>query len=143
MRLFKHHLANLLVEVDRDTSLINVTPRSWVKKAAWVRNSTATYAGKTPLELAFGRRPRDVVSIENSTPSQLTAEFSPSELTDRQLQKLAMKSYLEVRQRDDVRRDLAQNLLPSQGPFQAGDRVYDWQVDPNKIKHGIKQGKWI
>ena len=98
---------------------------------------------KTPLELAFGRRPRDVVSIENSTPSHLTADLSPSELTDRQIQQLAMKSYLEVRQSDDVRRVLAQRLLPSQGLFQAGDRVYYWQFDPNKIKHGIKQGKWI
>ena len=92
VRLLKHHLSNLLVEVERDPSLVNVTPRSLAKKAAWARNSTATYAGKTPLELAFGRRPRDVVSIENSTPSQLTAELSPSELTDRQLQKLVTKS---------------------------------------------------
>ena len=103
---------------------MNVTPRSLVKKAAWARNSTATYAGTTPLELAFGRRPRDVVIIVNSIPSQLTAELSPSELTDKQLQTLAMKSYLEVRQRDDVRRDLAQRLLPSQGPLQTSDRAY-------------------
>ena len=72
VRLFKHHLANLIVEIENDPSLEGVTARSIMRKAAWARNSTVTYAGRTPLELAFGRRPRDIVSIENSSPSQLT-----------------------------------------------------------------------
>ena len=49
---------------------------------------------------------------------------------DQTLQKLAMKSYLEARQRADLRRDIAARLLPTEGPFfSPGDRVYYWQVD--------------
>ena len=39
-------------------------------------------------------------------------------------EKKAMKSYLEARQRADLGRDIATCLLPIEGPFAAGDRVY-------------------
>ena len=54
-----------------------------------------------------------------------------------------MKAYLEARQRADLRRDIAARLLPTEGPYSPGDRVYYWQVDKSKIKHGTTSGRWF
>ena len=59
------------------------------------------------------------------------------------LQKMANKYYLEARQRADLRRDIAARLLPTAGPDSPGDRVYYWQVDKSKIKHGVTSGRWF
>ena len=67
--------------------------------------------------------------------------FSRTDGSD--LTKLAMKSYLEARQRADLRRDIAARLLPTEGPFAAGDRAYCWQVDNSKLKHGATSGRWF
>ena len=53
-----------------------------------------------------------------------------------------MKSYLEARQRADLRRDIAARLLPIEGPYSPGDRAFYWQVDKSKIKHGVTSGRW-
>ena len=89
---------------------------------------------KKPVELAIGRKPRDVVTIEQSSPEQLSVQVSSLAQKDQTLQKLAMRSYLEARQRAYLRRDIAARPLPTEGPFTAGDRVYYWQVDKSKIK---------
>ena len=78
--------------------------------------------------------------MENFNPEQLSSTLSAPELNDQKLQKLAMKTYLEARQREDIREDLASRLMPSDGPFSVGEHVYYWQVDPNKIKHGVADG---
>ena len=66
------------------------------------------YGGKkTLVDIVFGRKPRDVVTIENSSPEQLSMPVSSLEQIDQTLQKIAMKSYLEARQRADLRRDIA------------------------------------
>ena len=78
---------------------------------------------KNPVELVFGRKPRDVVTIANSSPEQLSVPVSSQERMDQTLQKMAMKSYLEARQRADIRRDMAARLLPTEGPYSPGDRV--------------------
>ena len=54
-----------------------------------------------------------------------------------------MNTYLEVRQKDDIKKDLAQRLMPSDGPFAPGDLLYYWQTDPSKLKHGKAYGKWV
>jgi hypothetical protein len=143
VRLFKAHLSDFLAEVDKDPELRHVTPRHLFRKAAYARNTSLTYGGKTPLELAFGRRPRDILTLENSNPEQLSSTPSAPELNDQKLQKLAMKTYLEARQREDIRKDLASRLMPSDGPFSVGACFFYWQADPNKIKHGVAAGKWI
>ena len=33
--------------------------------------------------------------------------------------------------------------MPSDGPFDVGEKVFYWQVDPSKIKHGKAHGRWI
>ena len=69
------------------------------------------------------------MTIDNSSPEQLSVPVSNLDQMDQTLQKLAMKYYLEARQRADLRRDIAARLLPTEGPYSAGDRVYYGQVD--------------
>ena len=78
-----------------------------------------------------------------SYPEQLSVPISSLDHMDQTLQKLAMKSYPEARQRADLRRDIAARLLPTEGPFNVGDRVYYWQIDQSKIKHGTTSGRWF
>ena len=93
-----------------------------------------TYGGKDHVELVFGRKPRDIVTIEHSALEQLSVPISNLDQMDQTLQKVTMQSYLEARQRADLRRDIAARLLPTEGPYSPGDRVYYWQVDKSKIK---------
>ena len=117
---------NLMLSSLRDgtahPSLTDVTYRSLLKAAALARNSSVTYGGVTPLELAFGRRPTDLIQLDTALPSQLTPDFSQEELSAQQLRDLAKKAYIEARQSDDVRRDLAGQFRMSTKTFQVGDR---------------------
>ena len=70
----------------------------------------ATYGAKHQWNWYFGSKPRDVLTIENSSPEQLTTSETACDLADQTLHKLAMKSYLEARQ-------IAARLLPSEGQF--------------------------
>jgi hypothetical protein len=101
VRLFKRHLDNFLAEVDKDPELRGTTPRALFRKAAMARNTTVTYGGKTPLELAMGRRPTDIITVEHQDPEQLSTDLPKREANNRKLHELAMKTYLEARQRED------------------------------------------
>ena len=90
------------------------------------RNMAVTYGGKSPIELAFGRRPRVVANAETQDLEQLTSQGSEGDQCGGSLQRLAMKVYLEARQREDIRRDLAVRFRTTGGPFQVGDLVYFW-----------------
>ena len=61
------------------------------------------------------------IFLDISSPEHLSAPVSPLDQTDQTLQKLATKSYLGARQIADLRRDIAARLLPTEGPFNAGD----------------------
>ena len=52
---------------------------------------------------------------------------------------MAMKAHLEARQLSDLGKDLARRILPSEGPFSPGERVFFWSKDHSKIK---EQGRW-
>ena len=78
-----------------------------VRQACLARNSSVTYGGVTPLELAFARRPRDVLTPENVEPNQLTGNPTDQEVTARASKELANKADQEACQSDDLRRDLA------------------------------------
>jgi len=41
-----------------------------------------------------------------------------------------------------LRQDIASSLRFSHGPFSVGDNVWYYEVDPNKIKNGQREGKW-
>ena len=41
-----------------------VTSQEIVREACWVRSVSCAYGGKPPIELAFGRRPPDVMTVD-------------------------------------------------------------------------------
>ena len=94
----------------------------------------ATFGGVSPLEMAFGRRPADLLYPENMTPEQLMASLPSPEKNIDALRTLAMKSYLEAKQSDDLRRDISARLQLSDGPFCPGDKIYYWTEDKSWIK---------
>jgi hypothetical protein len=140
--LFKRSFGILADSVASDPELSKQTPRHIIRKACLARNSLLTYGGKTPIELAFGRRPRDIVDVENANPQQL-GEPTPERMATEKLMKLAMQAHMEARQAHDLRRDIAAGLKFSTGPFLVGDKVWYWYMDPSVIGVGRKLGKWV
>ena len=106
------------------------------KAACWARNISVTYGGRTPLEIAFGRKPPDVLCIENMLPQQLVEQPDAKQQASDVLQKEALKAHLESRQRMDLRRDLARKLRPSDGPFDPGQSIWYWERDMTKLRGG-------
>ena len=51
--------------------------------------------------------------------------------------------HLEVQQREDIRRDLAERMKFVSPDLRAGEHVFYWQEDPSKIQQGRKFGKWM
>ena len=156
VRLTKHQIKLMLDGLIKGfgaASLENVTYHSLVRQACVTRNSMVTYGGVTPLELAFGRRPRDIVTPENSDPAQLTGEPTDVEATAQAVKELAMRAYSAARQALDLRRDLAARLNMSEGPFSIGENVYYWNSAANarvqgdlskqKTADGKRTGGWI
>ena len=138
VRLFKLQFYKVLSACFDDPTLKHVTPRALCNRTTWARNVSLTYGGKTPLELATGRRPPDLFDVESSNPAQLTCDISPEQHTDLKLKKIALQAHLEARQSADLRRDLAANIRPSIGVFHIGDRVWYFEQDPNRVA----SGKW-
>ena len=54
-----------------------------------------------------------------------------------------MKTHLEVQQREDIRRDLAEGMKFVPPDFQVRECVFYWQEVPSKIQQGRKSGKWL
>ena len=117
-----------------------VTVRQAVKKVAWARNCQLTVSGCSPLEIATGRRPPDLFDVETSTPEQLSANPPEEDRTTLDLQRIAMRAHQEARQSIDLRKDLARRVMPSDGPYQKGDRVFVWHKDESKKK---SEGVWV
>ena len=101
-----------------------------------------THGGGTPVELAFGRRPADLTAIENMTPAQLTTEAHAPERQIEALRSLVMRKYLEAKQSDSLRRDIASKLQLNDGPFFPGDKakVHYWNEEKSKIKSDGSHG---
>ena len=91
------------------------------------------------VELATGRRPTDHPDLELIKPDQLSAVDLPRDSTLNELKKLALRAHLEARQSADLRCDLARRVLPSDGPYAHGDRVFVWIDDKAKYK---AVGRW-
>ena len=77
-----------------------------MRKAATVRNTQVTPNGKTPMRLAIGWRPRDLLDPASVNEEQLTSTPTKQDLLNEEIQKLAMRTHLEVKQQEDIRRDL-------------------------------------
>ena len=76
VRLFKKFLLALVDTASKNldqTTLAQITLAQLMRKAATVRNTQMTLSGKTPMELAMGRRPRDLLDPVSVNPEQLTS----------------------------------------------------------------------
>ena len=94
------------------------------------------------MELAMGRRPRDLLNSASMNPEQLA--FAPSkQAVLNEIQKLALQTQLEVQQREDIRRDLAERMKFVPNEPRAREHVFYWQEDPSKIHQGRKSGKLL
>ena len=69
-------------------------------------------------------------------PIQLVSEPPEQEKVNNLIRDEAQKAHLEARQRVDIRRDLAQRLRPSDGPFDPGQSVWYWDRDQSKLRGG-------
>ena len=142
IRMFKKQVSLMLISLKVDPLLANITYKQLLRQACISRNTNVTHV--VPLELAFGRRLADITAIELVNPAQLTTEVPAPERQIEALSSLAMRKFLEAKQPDDLRRDIASKLQLSDGPFFPGDKVYYWTADKSKIKSdGSHGGKWI
>ena len=94
---------------------------------------TGDFGGKTPMELAMGRKPRDLLDPASMNPEKLTSTPTKQDLVSEEIQKLAMKTHLEEQQREDIRRDLAEPMKFVHLDLRAGEHVFYWQEDLRPI----------
>ena len=92
------------------TTLSQITPAQLMRKAATVRNTQVTQSGTTPMEVAMGKRPRDLMEPAHMVPEQLTSTPTKQDLLNEEIQKLALKTHLHVQQREGIRRNLAEGI---------------------------------
>ena len=110
-----------------------------MKAAATVRNQTVTYGGVTPFEVAFGRRPADLIHLDVATPTQLTIDRNEEELTAIQIKQLSRQAFQEARQSEDIRRDLAQNFRMSSKPLQVARFCTGRKTNPRVVPTEAKE----
>ena len=106
-------------------------------------SNSEKHTGKTFMELGMGRRPRDFMDTASMNPEQLTSRPTKQDLLNEEIQKLAMKTHLEVQQRKDTRRDLAASMKFVPPDLRVRETVFCWQEDPSIIQHGRKSRKWL
>ena len=58
-----------------------------MRQAATVRNTQVTSSGKTPMELAMGRKPRELVDPAAMSPEQLTSTPTVQDHLNEEIQK--------------------------------------------------------
>ena len=83
VRLFKKFLSALVDTASKHvdwTTLSQITPAQLMRKAATARNTQVTLSGKTHMELAMGRRPRDLMDPTSVNPEQLTSTPTKQDL---------------------------------------------------------------
>ena len=127
VRLFKKFLLALVDTASKNldqTTLAQITPAQLMRKAATVRNTQITLSGKTPMEMAMGRRPSDLLDPASMNPEQLTSTPTKQDLLNEEMQKLAMRTLPEVQQREDTRRDLAEWMKFVPPDLRAGENVF-------------------
>ena len=105
-----------------DDRFRGVTIREFGKPTVWARNTQLPLSGYSPLEIATGRQPPDLLNVETSDPAQLSVEPLAEDRTQQELQRLALKAHQEARQAADLRHDMAKRTMPSDGPYKPGDK---------------------
>ena len=100
-----------------------------------MRNTQVTLSGKTLMELAMGRRPRDLMDPASMNPEQLTSTPTKQDLLNEEIHKLAVKTHLQVQQRGDILRDLAERMKFVPPDLRAREHVcFFWQEDPSPAR---------
>ena len=140
IRLFKRQYQLLTQFLQEDPTIPNPTLEQVVQKCVWARNNQLTVSGKTLLELVFGRRLLPFMDFETLDPAALSEDPLAEDLTNMQIQRLAIRAHLEAKQLQDLRRDIARNLRPSDGPYSPGEKIFFWEKDHSKIKD---TGRWV
>ena len=130
VRLFKRQW-QLMTKSLEDDRFKGVTIREAIKRTVWARNTQLTISGYSPLEIATGRRPPDLLDIETSDPAQLSVEPLAEDRTQQELQRLALRAHQEARQSQDLRHYMAKRTMPSDGRYKPGDKVFVWSAPPN------------
>ena len=82
----------LCASLGTSPKLKQVTVRELLRNTSVVRNSIVTYGGKPSGVVFVERKPRVVVTIENSSLKQLILPVALVDQVDQTLQKLALKS---------------------------------------------------
>ena len=106
------------------TTPAQITPAQPMRKAATVRNTQVSLSGETPVDLALGRTPRDLMDPAFMNPEQITSTPTKQDLLHEEIQKLAMTTRLEVQQREDTRRDLAERMKFVPPDLRVGENVF-------------------
>ena len=88
-----------------------------------MKDTQVTLSGKTPLELAMRKRPRDLMDPGFMKPEQLTSTSTKQDLLSEETKKLDMQTHLEIQQREDMRRDLAERMNFVSPEVQVGESV--------------------
>eukprot|EP00435_Cladocopium_sp_Y103_P068835 s702_g32.t1 len=122
VRLFKRQWL-LMSKSLEDDRFKGVTIREAVKRTVWARKTQLTISGYSPLEIATGRRPSDLLDIETFDPAQLSIDPLDEAKTQLELQRLALRAHQEARQSADLRHDMAKRTMPSDGPYKPGEKV--------------------
>ena len=90
------------------------------------------------------RRPRDLMDPASMDPEQLTSTPTKQEdLLNEEIQKLATKTHLEVQQREEIRRDVAERMKFVPPDLRVREQVFYWPEDMSKIQQKRKSGKWL
>ena len=145
VRLFKRQWQIMSKNLE-DDRFKGVTVREAVKRTVWARNIQLTVSGYSPLEIAAGRRPPDLLDIETSDPAQLSVDPLPEDKTQQEMQRLALKAHQEARQAADPRHDMAKRTMPSDGPYKPGVKVFVCTAPPNAnaiASKAWKKERWI
>ena len=61
--------------------------------------------------------------------------------SDRKDEKMSSVTHLEVQQREDIRRDLAEGMKFLPPDLRVGENLFHWQEDQSKIQQGRTSGK--
>ena len=92
VRLFKRQW-QLMAKSLEDDRFKGATIREAIKRTVWARNIQFTISSYSPLEIATGRRPPDLLDIEKADPAQLSVEPLPEDRTQQELQRLALRAH--------------------------------------------------
>ena len=72
----------------------------------------------------MGRRPRDLLDPHSMNPEQLTSTPTKQDFLNEEIEKLVMRIHLEVQQREDISRDLAERMKLVPPNLRAGENVF-------------------